>query len=170
MGVFRYTLIWNIYWFCFVSFALLTLAYRGKRDITPERFLFSFAIGVHLLGMKLIFIGINPSPHEILFPNNNLLLFHQKWNINNEFILNVLTCPCVTTAIFEKKKKKSQRVNFRQRLDFKLLKLDFLYRAFLKYNTCYKFRCTRTRYLSAKFPQFPVLTKILKIGIFEKSM
>ena len=47
-------------------------------DKTPERFIFSFAIGDHLLRMKLIFIGINPSTHEILFPNNNLVLFDQK--------------------------------------------------------------------------------------------
>ena len=60
------------------GFALLTLAYRGKRSTTPELFIFSFAIGDHLLGMKLIFLGINPSTHEILFPNSNLVLFHQK--------------------------------------------------------------------------------------------
>ena len=51
----------------FVSFALLTLAYRGKRDTTPELFIFSHAISDHLLGTKLIFIGINSSTHEICF-------------------------------------------------------------------------------------------------------
>ena len=56
----------------------VTLAYQGKLDTTPDRFTFLFAIGVHLLGMKFIFIGKNPSIHEILFPNNNLVLFHQK--------------------------------------------------------------------------------------------
>ena len=38
----------------------VTLAYQGKRDTTPERFTFSFAIGDHLLGMKFIFIGKKP--------------------------------------------------------------------------------------------------------------
>ena len=66
------------YLLIFFRIRRVTLAYQGKRDTTTERFTFSFAVGDHLLGMKFIFIGKNPSTHEILFPNNNLVLFHQK--------------------------------------------------------------------------------------------
>ena len=47
------------YFLIFISFALLTLVYRGKLDRTPELFIFLFAIGDHLLRMKFIFIAIN---------------------------------------------------------------------------------------------------------------
>ena len=85
---FRLTLIWNINtWFRFVSFTPVDSGVRGKRDTTPElSFIFSFAISITYLKINYFFISTISSTHNILFPNNNVVLFHHEWNINSKFL------------------------------------------------------------------------------------
>ena len=82
------------------------------------------------------------------------------------------SCPCVTTGIFWKNMSKIPYVFYSVKdwlLNYPSWIFDMLQhknRALLYRNFHCKFRCTRKRILSAKFPQFQVSTKMLKIGFF----